>query len=130
MEHVLGRALPKLADFEASLSSGVSLCLLGKKCAPELNAVWSDIYDSDEEQFKVGVCVRACGGEGRSGGEPNQLCSLLAVFLVFLVYCCAVMCVSHCVSLSHHYRGMVQTRAMVGTLDSMPLSWRGLDYQR
>ena len=70
MEHVLGCALPKLADFEASLSSGVSLCLLGKKCAPELNAFWSDIYDSDEEQFKVGVCVLVVG---RGGVEENQI---------------------------------------------------------
>ena len=74
--------------------------------------------------------MRACGGEGRSGGELNQLCSFLAVFLVFLVYCCAEMCVKDCAFLSYHYRGMVRMRAMVGTLDSMPLSWRGLDCQR
>ena len=53
MEYVLGRELPKLAVFESRLTSGVSLCLLGKKCAPELSAFWEGIYDTNEEQFKV-----------------------------------------------------------------------------
>ena len=58
MEYVLGHTLPKLAAFETSLTNGVSLCLLGKKCAPQLTALWRQVYDTEGEQFKV--CVAVC----------------------------------------------------------------------
>ena len=58
MEYVLGHTLPKLAAFETSLPNGVSLCLLGKKCAPQLTALWRQVYDTEGEQFKV--CAAVC----------------------------------------------------------------------